>query len=279
MSNASKPRGASRNLPAMPDAEADEPASPARHSIQVVERMMRLVDALAASNQPAALKHLAAATQLHPSTAHRILNVMVSARVAERVEPGAYRLGMRLLELGNLVKSRISVRELALPQMRALHETTGETVNLCIRQGDEIVYVERAAGNRSMMRVVQLDGSRAPLHITAAGKLFLLDDGAAGLAAYAKRTGLKSYTRNSLTTLAALKRELEQIAKDGNARDDEEAEIGVRCVAAPIRDDSAKTIAGLSVSAPAERMQASWAENVKSAAQEISRALGYREEQ
>jgi DNA-binding IclR family transcriptional regulator len=262
----------------MPDAEAGEPVSPARHSIQVVERMMRLVDALAASSQPVALKHLAAATQLHPSTAHRILNVMVSARVAERVEPGAYRLGMRLLELGNLVKSRISVRELALPQMRALHETTGETVNLCIRQGDEIVYVERAAGNRSMMRVVQLDGSRAPLHITAAGKLFLFDDGAAELAAYAKRTGLRSYTRNSLTTLAALKRQLEQIAKDGNARDDEEAEIGVRCIAAPIRDDSAKMIAGLSVSAPAERMQASWAEHVRSTAREISRALGYREQ-
>jgi DNA-binding IclR family transcriptional regulator len=263
----------------MPDAEAGEPAGPARHSIQVVERMMRLVDALAASSRPVALKHLAASTQLHPSTAHRILNVMVSARVAERVEPGAYRLGMRLLELGNLVKSRISVRELALPQMRALHEATGETVNLCIRQGDEIVYVERAAGNRSMMRVVQLDGSRAPLHITAAGKLFLLDDGAAGLAAYAKRTGLRSYTRNSLTTLAALKRELEQIAKNGNARDDEEAEIGVRCIAAPIRDDSAKMIAGLSVSAPAERMQASWAEQVRDTAQEISHALGYREEQ
>jgi DNA-binding IclR family transcriptional regulator len=239
--------------------------------------MMRLVDALAASSQPAALKHLAAATGLHPSTAHRILNVMVAERIAERVEPGAYRLGMRLLELGNVVKSRISVRELALPQMRALHEATGETVNLCIRQGDEIVYVERAAGNRSMMRVVQLDGARAPLHITAAGKLFLLEEGITAAAAYAKRTGLKSYTRNSLTTLAALRRELEQIAKNGNARDDEEAEIGVRCIAAPIRDDTNKMVAGLSVSTPAERMQAAWADQVKTTAREISRTLGYRE--
>jgi DNA-binding IclR family transcriptional regulator len=248
-----------------------------RHSIQVVERMMRLVDALAASSEPVALKHLAAATALHPSTAHRILNVLVAERLAERVEPGTYRLGIRLLELGNLVKSRISVRELALPPMRRLHEATGETVNLSVRRGDEIVYVERTASNRSMMRVVQLDGARAPLHITAAGKLFLLDAGKDAVAGYAKRTGLGSYTRNSLATVAALRRELESVARHGYALDNEEAEIGVRCIAAPIRDDTRKMIAGLSVSAPAERLQPSWASQVKAAAAEISRALGYRD--
>lgn len=277
MSKTSERRGHSENPVHEPEA-ATNGRGPARHSIQVVERMMRLIDALAASSQPVALRHLAASTQLHPSTAHRILNVMVAERMVERVEAGSYRLGMRLLELGNLVKSRISVRELALPQMRALHEATGETVNLSIRRGDEIVYVERAAGNRSMMRVVQLDGARAPLHITAAGKLFLLDEGANAAAAYAKRNGLKSYTRNSLSTLAALRRELEQAARDAFAKDNEEAEIGVRCIAAPIRDDSKKMVAGLSVSAPAERMQTSWAAQVKAVASEISRTLGYREE-
>lgn len=265
-----------RSLPAEPEAQGDH-GNTARHSIQVVERMMRLVDALAASGEPVALRHLAAATRLHPSTAHRILNVMVAERVAERVEPGSYRLGLRLLELGNLVKSRISVRELALPPMRALQEATGETVNLSVRRGDDIVYVERATGNQSMMRVVQLDGARAPLHITAAGKLFLADEGIYAAAAYARRTGLRSYTRNSLVTLSALKRELEQVAKSGHAKDDEEAEVGVRCIAAPIRDDSNKMVASLSVSAPAERMQVLWAEKVKATAQEISRALGYRE--
>jgi DNA-binding IclR family transcriptional regulator len=252
-------------------------AGAARHSIQVIERMMRLLDALAGTNRPLALKHLAAATGLHPSTAHRILNVMVAGRIAERAEPGTYRLGMRLLELGNLVKTRISVRDLALPPMRALHEATGETVNLSVRANDEIVYVERAAGNRSMMRVVQLDGARAPLHITAAGKLFLLDEGQHAAAAYARRTGLRSYTRNSLSTVAALRRELERIAREGHAEDNEEAEIGVRCIAAPIRDDSRKMVAGLSLSAPAERMQLAWAAQVKATAEAVSRALGYRE--
>ena len=238
--------------------------------------MMRLVDVLATSTEPVILKQLATSTQLHPSTAHRILNVMVAERLAERVGSGTYRLGQRFMELGNLVKSRISVREVALPLMRKLHEATGETVNLSVRQGDEIVYVERTASNHSMMRVVQLDGAHAPLHITAAGKLFLHDEGAEGAASYAKRTGLKTYTRHSLATVVALRRDLDRITRDGHALDNEEAEIGVRCIAAAVRDDSGKMIAGLSVSAPAERLQLSWAPQVKATAKNISHALGFR---
>ena len=89
-----------------------------KNSIQVIERMSRLLDALAESSAPASLKHLAQCAELHPSTAHRILSAMVNGRMVERVDPGSYRLGMRLIELGNLAKSRISVRKLALPFMR-----------------------------------------------------------------------------------------------------------------------------------------------------------------
>ncbi len=82
----------------------------AKPSIQVIERMMSLLDALARHDAPVNLKELAQETRLHPSTAHRILNVMVRNRVVDRIEPGTYRLGMRLLELGTLVRSRISIR-------------------------------------------------------------------------------------------------------------------------------------------------------------------------
>ncbi len=84
-------------------------------SIQVIERMMSLLDALASHGAPVNLKQLALETRLHPSTAHRILNVMVRNRVVERIEPGTYRLGMRLLELGTLVPSRIGIRQETLP--------------------------------------------------------------------------------------------------------------------------------------------------------------------
>ena len=125
----------------------------AKNPIQVIERMIRLLDLLAEHPEPLGLKQIAQSTGLHPSTAHRILAAMTADRFVDRIEPGSYRLGMRLLELGNMVKSRISVRELALPIMRELHTLTGETVNLSVRQDDEIVYVERTSSGRSAMRV------------------------------------------------------------------------------------------------------------------------------
>jgi DNA-binding IclR family transcriptional regulator len=169
-------------------AEADK--SPGKTSIQVIERMMTLLDALAQHADPVSLKELSLATGLHPSTAHRILNDMVACRFVDRSDPGSYRLGMRLLELGNLVKARLSVRDAALAPMRALHRVTGQTVNLSVRQGDEIVYIERAYSERSGMQVVRAIGGRAPLHLTSVGKLFLAaDEGARAQLRHAYRAG------------------------------------------------------------------------------------------
>src|SRR3989337_1217685 len=156
----------------MPAARSEQ-----KNPIQVVARMMKLLDVLAGHPEPLGLKQVAQYTGLHPFTAHRILSAMAADRIVDRVEPGSYRLGMRLLELGNLVKSRINVREMALPVMRELHAQTGETVNLSVRHDDEIVYVERTSSGRAAMRIVHMIGARAPLHLTAAGKLFLLEEG------------------------------------------------------------------------------------------------------
>jgi DNA-binding IclR family transcriptional regulator len=126
------------------------------------------------------------------------------------------------------------------------------------------------------MRVVHVIGARAPLHITAAGKLFLLEEGFARLRDYAKRTGLAPYTKNTLGNLAALERELERIQRQGWASDNEEAELGVRCVAAGIRDDAGRLVAALSLSAPAERMKQQWGPLVKETAERISQDVGHR---
>ena len=113
-------------------------------SIQVLERMFTLMDVLAIKEGSASLKEISEKTGLHPSTAHRILNDLVLGRFVDRPEPGHYRLGMRLLELGNFVKARLNVRDAAVVPMRELHLLTQQPVNLSVRQGDEIVYIERA---------------------------------------------------------------------------------------------------------------------------------------
>ncbi len=187
-----------------------------RTAIQVIDRLMNLLDALAKQSGAVSLKELAQATRLHPSTAHRILNDMVVGRFVDRGDqPGTYRLGMRLLELGNMVKARLSVREAAVEPMRDLHRKTGQTVNLSVRQGDEIVYVER------------------------------------------------SYSESL-------------IRARGFAKDNEELELGVRCIAAAIRDDSGHVVAGLSVSAPADRLQEAWIEELVGTAGKISAGLGHQ---
>lgn len=256
--------------------KTDTAASPDKTSIQVLERMISLLDALATYPDPVSLKELSSVTGLHPSTAHRILNDLVLRRYVDRTEPGTYRLGMRLLELGNIVKSRLDVREAALGFMRSLHRRTHQTVNLSVRQGDEIVYIDRAFSERSGMQVVRAIGGRAPLHLTSVGKLFLAVDDAKAVRAYATRTGLAGHNRNSITDLAKLENELNLVRAHGFARDNEELELGVRCMAAGIRDDSGRLIAGLSISAPADRLQEDWLDDLVDTAGEISAVLGYK---
>lgn len=258
-------------IPASPDAGDTKDKT----SIQVIDRMMSLVDALSLHADPVSLKQLAQDTGLHPSTAHRILAAMHGNGFVERTEQGSYQLGIRLLELGNLVKSRISVREVAMPAMLRLHTTTGESVNLGVRDGDEIVYVERTSSGRSAVRIVHIVGARAPLHTTATGKLFLAEDGMQAAQEYVRRTGLPASTPASITTARDLDKELERVRRHQLAYDIEEVEPGVRCIAAGIRDDSGKLIAGLSLSTPSERFNPDWAALVRETATLISRNMGF----
>jgi DNA-binding IclR family transcriptional regulator len=245
-------------------------------TVQVIERMFALMDVLASREEAISLKEISEKTGLHPSTTHRLLNDLATGRFVDRPQPGNYRLGMRLLELGNLVKSRLNVRDAALGPMRELHKLIQQPVNLSMRQGDEIVYIERAYSERSGMQVVRAIGGRAPLHLTSVGKLFLAADDPQRVRAYATRTGLSGHTKNSLTQLPALERELSKVRQYGNARDNEELELGVRCMAAGVYDDQGTLVAGLSISAPAGRLEEEWLPKLQATAREISTTLGYR---
>lgn len=249
---------------------------PATPTVQVIERLFALMNVLASREEPISLKEISEKTGLHPSTAHRILNDLAIGRFVDRPQPGNYRLGMRLLELGNLVKNRLNVRDAALAPMRELHRITQQPVNLSMRQGDEIVYIERSYSERSGMQVIRAIGGRAPLHLTSVGKLFLADDDPQKVRNYATRTGLGGHTKNSLTQLPALERELTKVRRETYANDNEELELGVRCMAAGIYDDQGKLVAGLSISAPAGRLDEAWLGKLKATAREISENLGFR---
>jgi len=245
-------------------------------SIQVLDRAMALVAVLARAPGAVSLTRLAAEAGLHTASAHRILGALIAHGLVEKTGAGEYDLGVRWLEVGNRLRSRLNIRQVALPFMQRLAESTGETVNLIVRRGDEAVYVERVSGGQTMIQVVQVVGAHAPLHVTAVGKIFLAEDSASAVMGYAERTGLPAYTSNTLTTLDALRAELETIRREQLAYDREEAELGVACIGAPVRDAEGKLVAGLSISAPAERHKPGWADAVRDAAAQTGAALGYR---
>ena len=233
-------------------------------SIQVIDRLVLLLDAIAAEPEPVSLKKLAGATHLHPSTAFRILASLADHGLVERTEAGHYQLGVRLLQLGSRVQGRLDIRREARPILEWLRNQINETVNLIVREGDEVVYVDRVVPGR-MMRVEQAIGGHMPLHVTAVGKLFLAEAGAEACLDYAERSGLRASTPRSLTDSTTLWRSVKSALQQGYALDDEEAELGVGCIGVPVRDSSGRMIAGISVSAPIERRNLDWVPIVKDA--------------
>jgi DNA-binding IclR family transcriptional regulator len=242
-------------------------------SIQVIDRAVALLDAMARYPDPVSLKVLAAETGLHASTAHRILGSLAGHRLVERDAAGHYGLGSRLLQLSARLYHKIDLRAVARPILEDLRDRLGESVNLTIREGDEVVYIEKATPNR-MMHVQQLIGARAPLHVTAVGKMMLGAGGETACRGYAERTNLPAYTRNTINDLSRLVRETRLAVERGYAFDDEEAEIGVGCIGVLVYDGSGQPVAGLSVSAPMGRRRMEWVTDLMAAGRELSARLG-----
>jgi DNA-binding IclR family transcriptional regulator len=244
-------------------------------SIQVIERAGQLLDSIANQGEESVtLKILSAETGLHPSTAFRILSSLTDIGFVQRDEAGRYSLGIKLRQLGCRVRGSTDIRTEAKSIMDWLRDKVGETVNLTIREGDEMVYVERATTTR-MMRVEQVIGSRAPLHVTAVGKLILGEADDDEIKRYAKRTGLPKYTENTLVDLSSLMHEIEDSKARGYALDNEEAELGVGCIGVLVRDVNGNAVAGLSISAPIDRRKNEWIPIVQEAGRRLSERLGY----
>lgn len=242
-------------------------------SIQVIDRSALLLDTIARYEEPVGLKILAADTGLHPSTAFRILGALASVGFVERDSQGHYLMGRKIARLAEKVARGVDIRKEALPIMEGLRDAVDETINLTIRSSDEVVYIERVTSRR-IIRVEQVIGSHAPLHVTAVGKLMLGKLGDNFIHAYAKRTDLKPFTKHTLK-LKQLLTETQNDISQGFAYDNEEAEEGVGCIGTLIYDANGQVAGGLSISAPIERRRDEWVKLLVKAGEEISERLGY----
>lgn len=235
-------------------------------SIQVLSRMFSLLDTLAREGDAISLKFVSEQTGLHPSTAHRILNDLAVGGMVERSGPGSYRLGLRLMELGNLVRNRLDVRELAVRPMQELHRLTGHSVSLFARQEDDALCIERTVAERNGVQVTRVMGLRVPLTSCAAGKVLLLQE-----------TGnvLNHLTAGPGARTDQLLGELAHIRQAGMAHDSDSQDPNLQMTAAPIWDDQGAVAASLALNVPTSRMSPEWRDALKATAQRISCSLGW----
>ena len=243
-----------------------------------VENVVRLLN-LFIDEPELGVREMSRRLDLGKSTVHRIASELAEADLlAKDAETSRYRLGLRLLELGSLVQARGELSNAAEPVLRSLLRTGGETVHLAVREGLEIVYIAKMESNHSIRMYSRL-GRRGPAHCTGIGKAMLAfhsDDWLTDVLA----AGLARQTPATITDPAVLRRQLEEVRRLGYAFDDEEIEVGLRCVAAPVRDHTGAVIAGISVSGPSQRMtrekMRALVAPVIAGAEQISRHLGWR---
>lgn len=243
--------------------------------IQVIDRAAMILDAISRYSLPVSLKALGADTNLPASTVFRILHSLIDNHFVKRDSSGKYQLSGRIIRLSNNQNTAVDFREIALPYMEKLRDKFDETINLTIREGDVVIYVEKSIPNK-MMHVQQIIGSRAPLHVTGVGKMMLGRDGEQGICGYALRTNLPSYTRNTLSKRDKLVNECLTCVENGYAYDNEEAEVGVGCIGVLIYDKYGEVLAGLSVSAPIQRRKDEWVKAIVKSGKAISAKLGYK---
>jgi IclR family acetate operon transcriptional repressor len=244
-----------------------------RSGIQVIDRLAMLLEILVRNGGTASLKALSAESGLHPSTAFRILSSAADNGLVGHIDGGQYSLGEKLMQWGCALQGGTNMPEIARPVMEWLRDKVEETVNLTLREGDEVVYIERVTPRR-MMRVEQVIGSHAPLHVTAVGKLMLGAGGRQVAMDYAARTGLPAYTKHTITTPGKLWATVSRYHKQGYALDNEEAEIGVGCIGALIRNSAGAIVAGLSISAPIERRrEEEWIPLIQEATRRITQRM------
>lgn len=260
-------------------------ASKPYNLVQTIERVSAILDILAQRAQGISIRELSSDIGLPKGTTHRLLSSLsYFGYVRQDSKSRDYFLGFKLVELGNLLLSQLDLRKEAAPFLKDLAERTKKTVHMVIFDRNEVVYIDKVEGdqNPSGLRMASRIGLRNPAHSSAVGKVLLSHFSEEELNHFLKNKGLSKRTENTITDITQLKEHLEMVRNQGYAIDDEENERGIRCVGAPIFNESGRVVAAVSISGPAfevtkKLVQDILKKEVMEAALKISLRLGYRE--
>src|SRR3990172_3742033 len=224
--------------------------------VQTIERVSSILDILGQSSQGISIGELSTAINLPKGTTHRLLSSLAYfGYVRQDPKTRNYFLGLKFVELGQILLQQLDLRKEAEPFLRDLADRTKETVHLVILDRNEVVYIDKLETdqNPSGLKMASRIGLRNPAHSSAVGKVILSHFSEEELEGFLLEKGLGKRTGNTITDPTQLKENLKSVRKQGYAIDDEENEKGIRCVAAPIYNEAGRVVAAMSISSPAFR--------------------------
>lgn len=225
-----------------------------QNPIQVSERIFNVIEALA-QRGPMGLLELSKELGLNKTTVHRILNSLICMDYA-RQDPESlkYSLTFKFCGLSSQILAQNSMIDLARPYLKELSEQTGETVHFVQIDGRQAVYIDKVESSRSSVRLVSRIGRSVPLYCSGVGKALLADMNDEKIREIWEKSSIQSLTEYTVTDFEEFQKIIAQIRQNGYALDNEENELGVRCIAVSIKDFNGKPVYAISVSAPKDRM-------------------------
>jgi IclR family transcriptional regulator, KDG regulon repressor len=225
-----------------------------RYRIHVIDRAAQILDCFGFDHQELSVSEIGAKTGLHRSTAHRILMALeYNDLIKQNPSTGKYHLGIKLFKLGHQAVSQLNLREICRPFLSRLMNDTKETIHLAVLDDDQVLYLDKVEGPHAL-RMPSRVGRHIPTYCTSLGKAMLscLDD--QEVKSILRRQTLKPHTENTVKNINQLLADLGSVRKRGYAVDNEEIEIGLRCVGAPLRDYTGGMVGAISVAAPSARL-------------------------
>lgn len=256
---------------------------PATSSNQSTEKALAIFEYLVENPEHTRLVDISTALHLNPSTASRFLTALeMCGYVVQNPSNAQYAATYKICRLANILSSRMELKDITHPYLVALSNYFEESTCVSIERDMCMVYVDVVSGPSKTLMGMQRIGNTGPMHSTGNGKLLLLNYTPEMLDDLIKKRGLPKFTKNTIANKETLLQRLCTIRKDGIAYDEEENEVGLRCIACPIYNYTGKIIAGVSVTGPASRLAQKTIQDklpfLQETAEKISAELGYKKD-
>lgn len=248
-------------------------------TVNAVIRALSILDLLGQANEELGVTEISHETNLHKSTVFRLLNTLaLSGYIKQNPENGKYALSIHLVQLGMSVLNRIDLRRVARPYLEELLNTCGEAVHLGILDQGDVIYIDKIDVDRPLTMGSRI-GGKSPGYCTGLGKVLMAYLPEPELQQLVTKRKFCRFTVNTIVEPNQLLEHLARIREQGYALDDEEHELGIRCLAVPIKDHKGNVVAAVSVSGPTLRMTREKLDQITprviAVGQRISLALGY----